>query len=68
MELGRCLARLNVTMGDSRDQEHRQTFHPFVPGHHLIPGDIPPDNWYWHFTVIFFRNKGIIDNWDTNNL
>ena len=74
VELGVCLARLNVTMGDSRyreavlqpsssslinvqcyfrDGEHRQTFHPFVPIHHLIPGDIPPASWYWHFQVPF---------------
>ena len=49
VELGRCLASLGVEAGDSRDSEGRQTFMPYTPGHHIIPGGIPADSWYWSF-------------------
>merc|ERR550534_3191964 len=49
VELGRCLASLGVEAGDSRDSEGRQTFMPYTPGHHIIPGAIQADSWYWSF-------------------
>ena len=49
MELGRCLASLRVEAGDSRDNEGRQTFMPYTPGHHIIPGGIPADSLYWTY-------------------
>ena len=44
-EVGRCLAVENVHPDDSRDELGRETFHPFAPDYHLIPGSIPEDNW-----------------------
>uniref|UniRef100_A0A4W3GKK6 N-acetylgalactosaminide beta-1,3-galactosyltransferase n=1 Tax=Callorhinchus milii TaxID=7868 RepID=A0A4W3GKK6_CALMI len=35
--------------GDSRDSLSRETFHPFIPEHHLIPGILPKSFWYWSY-------------------
>ena len=49
LEMGRCLERLGVEAGDSRDELGRERFHPFIPEHHLIPGILPKDMWYWKY-------------------
>jgi len=49
VEMGKCMNNLGVLAGDSRDTEGRKTFFPFVPEHHLIPGHIPQDSWYWPY-------------------
>ena len=54
VEVGKCLANVGVHPGDTRDSRERETFHPFPPEHHLIPGYVPKDNWlyeYNHHTV-----------------
>ncbi|XP_075053801.1 glycoprotein-N-acetylgalactosamine 3-beta-galactosyltransferase 1-like, partial [Mixophyes fleayi] len=39
LELGRCMEKMGVIPGDSRDSEKRETFHPFTPESH-ITGDV----------------------------
>lgn len=49
LEIGQCLQNVGIQAGDSRDELGRERFHPFIPEHHLIPGMIPRDNWYWEY-------------------
>ncbi|XP_042200231.1 glycoprotein-N-acetylgalactosamine 3-beta-galactosyltransferase 1-B [Callorhinchus milii] len=49
LALGQCLAKVGVEAGDSRDSLSRETFHPFIPEHHLIPGILPKSFWYWSY-------------------
>ncbi|XP_029774769.1 glycoprotein-N-acetylgalactosamine 3-beta-galactosyltransferase 1 [Suricata suricatta] len=49
LALGRCMEIINVEAGDSRDTTGKETFHPFVPEHHLIKGYLPRTFWYWNY-------------------
>ena len=49
LEMGTCLQRVGVYAADSRDDQGRDRFLPFTPIHHLVPGMIPKDNWFWDF-------------------
>jgi len=55
VEMGKCMNNLKVTAGDSRDDLGRKRFFPFVPEHHLIPGHIPKDGWYYKY--IFYPEE-----------
>ncbi|XP_047424673.1 glycoprotein-N-acetylgalactosamine 3-beta-galactosyltransferase 1-A isoform X3 [Mugil cephalus] len=48
LALGQCLEKMGVVAGDSRDTLHRETFHPFVPEHHLT-GKFSKSFWYWSY-------------------
>lgn len=49
LEFGKCMQRVGVIAGDSLDKLGRETFMPFVPEHHLIPGILPKDMWYFSY-------------------
>ncbi|XP_062314527.1 glycoprotein-N-acetylgalactosamine 3-beta-galactosyltransferase 1-A [Osmerus eperlanus] len=48
LALGQCLEKMGVLAGDSRDTLQRETFHPFVPEHHLT-GKFSKSFWYWNY-------------------
>ncbi|XP_028309935.1 glycoprotein-N-acetylgalactosamine 3-beta-galactosyltransferase 1-A [Gouania willdenowi] len=48
LAMGQCLETMGVLAMDSRDTLHRETFHPFVPEHHLT-GKFPKSFWYWSY-------------------
>lgn len=58
LEMGRCLQALGVVAGDTRDELGRERFHPFVPEHHLIPGILPADMWYWSYNYYDAKQVG----------
>jgi len=55
VEIGKCMDMLHVTAGDSRDAYGRKRFFPFIPEHHLIPGAIGKDSWYYKY--IFYPEE-----------
>ena len=52
---------------DTRDTEGRKTFFPFVPEHHLIPGHIPQDSWYWPYQYYKVKYTSCIGLNELNN-
>ncbi|XP_053561498.1 glycoprotein-N-acetylgalactosamine 3-beta-galactosyltransferase 1-A-like [Bombina bombina] len=51
LELGKCMEKMGVTPGDSRDPEGRQTFHPFTPEHHITRKDLYYKNVYSFYPI-----------------
>ena len=54
-EIGHCLESVDVEAGDSRDEEGKGRFFPFVPEHHVIEGIAPA--WYWQY--IYYPSKSV---------
>lgn len=48
LAMGQCLEKMGVKAGDSRDSVQRETFHPFIPEHHLTM-TFPKSFWYWNY-------------------
>lgn len=48
LAMGQCLEKMGVVAGDSRDTLLRETFHPFIPEHHLT-GKFSKTFWYWNY-------------------
>jgi len=58
VEMGKCMDKLHVVAGDSRDTEGRKRFFPFVPEHHLIPGHIDKNGWYYKY-IFYPEEEGL---------
>ncbi|XP_041636024.1 glycoprotein-N-acetylgalactosamine 3-beta-galactosyltransferase 1-B-like [Cheilinus undulatus] len=48
LELGRCMEKVGVLAGNSRDSVQRERFHPFDPAGHLVRKH-PKSHWYWAY-------------------
>ena len=63
VEMGKCMAHLKVTAGDSRDTKGRERFLPLTPQSHLVP-DIPGfknSEIAWYMQSAFYKAKRGID-------
>ncbi len=47
VEMGVCLQNLNVTGGDSRDENGKPRFMALSPESIIVPGSKDPEHWYW---------------------
>ncbi|XP_065275790.1 glycoprotein-N-acetylgalactosamine 3-beta-galactosyltransferase 1-A-like [Emys orbicularis] len=62
LELGKCMEKMGVQAGDSRDTEGQETFHPFPPERHLME-NLQLDHYYptYSFYPILLGAKSCSD-------
>ena len=59
LEIGKCMQKLNVTAGDSRDNLGRGRFFPLLPAPFLLPGILGPDSWLFKYMMYPFQTVRI---------
>ncbi|KAL4629662.1 glycoprotein-N-acetylgalactosamine 3-beta-galactosyltransferase 1 [Arapaima gigas] len=55
--LGTCMETMKVEAGDSRDSDHRQTFHAFPPDYYVVRKLKSPRSWYLSYDY-YFNEEG----------
>ena len=64
LEMGQCLMSVGVKPVDSRDQEGRERFHPFIPEHHAVPNVLPSNMWIFQYNFYPTKQVSIIQYHD----
>lgn len=53
LELGRCMATINVVAGDSRDSSGRDRFFPLRTTYHLMDHNDQNTHWYYNYSYYY---------------